>query len=367
MDIKQKHIHIEKIKLLYSHSLIPIVLSAIAGVFLVFALWEMADRTALLIWLGITFLLACLRAVLILRFKHVMPYGDAVLKWENPYVVTLLLVFVCWTAGLIWLMPRDNLTAVFIVSTFLLGLAGAAISWYSPLRYLQMTSVTLALLPMTLVLLTLGYRETFWVGISACFMYVSCMLTSVLLHKTFNGNLELAYDLEQAKLNAEDMARTDALTGLNNRRAFFDKARALFDFCKRNQQPISAVMMDIDYFKAINDRFGHACGDLALTSIATLLKNNLRESDLLCRFGGEEFAILLPNTSVHEAERIANDLKQAMTNSSIIMAHESLMSMTASFGVAELGESLEDILGYADKAMYLAKNGGRNNVMRYQA
>lgn len=367
MESKQTHIHIEKIKLLYMHSLIPIVLSAVAGLFLVAALWKLADRQQLLIWFGITLLLALMRIVIISRFKQANPQGREVLRWEQPFAVSLLLVFLSWSVGLIWIMPRDNLTAVFILNTFSLGLAGAAISWYSPLRYLQIASVSLALVPMIIVLLTLGYDQTFWVGVAACCMYVSCIITSILLQKTFNGNLELAYDLQQAKMSAEDMARTDALTGLNNRRAFFDKARLLFDYCKSNQQPVSALMLDVDHFKSINDSFGHACGDMALSSLAQLLKNNLRESDVLCRFGGEEFAVLLPNTRVSEAEEVANHLKRTMMNSTIVLAQENLLSLTASFGVTDFGETLEDLLSHADKAMYTAKNGGRNHVVKYQA
>ena len=92
-------------------------------------------------------------------------------------------------------MPRENLSAVFTLNTFSIGLAGTAISWYVTLRYLQMATISLALMPMIIVLLTLGHVETFWVGIADCCMYVSCMITSVFLQKTLNGNLELAYDL----------------------------------------------------------------------------------------------------------------------------------------------------------------------------
>lgn len=251
MEDKQRHIQIEKIKLLYQHSLIPVILSGVAGFFLVAALWQSANRQHLIVWLVITILLACIRTVLITKFQGEKPQDNEVLKWEKPYAISLLLVFLSWSLGLIWIMPRDNLSAVFILNTFSIGLAGAAISWYSPLRYLQMAAISLALIPMIIVLLTLGHEETFWVGIAACCTYVSCMITSVLLQKTFNGNLELAYDLEQAKKHAENMASLDALTGLNNRRAFFDKASLLFSYCKRSQEPISALMIDIDYFKKI--------------------------------------------------------------------------------------------------------------------
>ena len=103
-------------------------------------------------------------------------------------------------------------------------------------------------------------------------MYVSCMITSVLLQRTFNGNLEQAYALQQAKIHAEGMASTDTLTGLNNRRAFFDKASLLLAYCKRSQEPTSALMLDIDHFKKINDSYGHAAGDMALRNFARCLK-----------------------------------------------------------------------------------------------
>ncbi|MDX1915193.1 MAG: GGDEF domain-containing protein [Methylophilus sp.] len=116
----------------------------------------------------------------------------------------------------------------------------------------------------------------------------------------------------------------------------------------------------------MNDSFGHASGDVVLSRLANLLKINLRDSDLLCRFGGEEFAVLLPNTVGVEAEEIANQIKRTMMNSTIVLAQENLLSITASFGVSDTGETLEDLLSHADKAMYLAKNNGRNSVMVYQ-
>ena len=365
MDDKQEQIHIEKIKLLYQHSLIPVVLSGVAGLFLVAALWKSANQKHLLTWLAATILFACIRVMLITKFQREKPMAQAVLKWEAPYAISLLVVFLCWSVGLIWIMPRDNLSAVFILNTFSIGLAGAAISWYSPLRYLQMATISLALVPMIIVLLTLGHEETFWIGIAACCMYASCMITSVLLQRTFNGNLELAYDLEQARIYAENMASTDVLTGLNNRRAFFDKAASLFAYCKRNQQPISALMLDIDHFKIINDTYGHAAGDVALRNLAQLLKTHLRDSDIPCRFGGEEFVVLLPNTNVLEAMEMANLLKIRMMESTIALADNNAQSLTASFGVAEHGETVEDLLNNADKAMYCAKNNGRNYVMAF--
>ena len=207
MQKKQKHIHIEKIKLLYLHSLIPAVLSGVAALFLVAALWKSANQQHLMMWLAITLFLSCLRVMIITKFQHENPQDDAVLKWEKPFSISLLIVFLSWSIGPIWIMPKDSVTAVFVTNTFSVGLATAAISWYSPLRYLQMSSFSLALIPMIILLLTFGSDETFWVGVAASCMYVSCMITSVLLQKTFNYNLELACDLEVAKKEAEKEAQ----------------------------------------------------------------------------------------------------------------------------------------------------------------
>ena len=97
--------------------------------------------------------------------------------------------------------------------------------------------------------------------------------------------------------------------------------------------------------------------------MAQLLKTNLRDSDLTCRFGGEEFAVLLPNTTADVAAEMANELKKMMMSSIIALADNNALSLTASFGVAEYGETVEDLLNHADAAMYLAKNAGRNHVI----
>ena len=124
-------------------------------------------------------------------------------------------------------------------------------------------------------------------------------------------------------------------------------------------------MLDIDHFKKINDNFGHAAGDIALRNLAHLIKTHLRESDIPCRFGGEEFAVLLPNTNVTEATEMANLLKKRMMENTIALADNDALSVTASFGLAETGETVEDLLNNADKAMYAAKHYGRNHVMSY--
>ena len=121
MENKQVQFHIEKIKQLYQNSLIPIVLSGVAGLFLVVALWTSPNHLYLLIWLVVTILFACIRLMLIIKFHRKKPVLRAVLEWEAPYAISLLVVFLSWSVALIWILSRDNLSAVLILNTFSSG------------------------------------------------------------------------------------------------------------------------------------------------------------------------------------------------------------------------------------------------------
>lgn len=201
-----------------------------------------------------------------------------------------------------------------------------------------------------------------WLGILIILTIAHMIFLVSFKQKTVNGKLHFADGLSQVNAHAGNMMSTGSVTALNNRRAFFDKARLLFDDCLRQRQRLSAVMMDVDHFKNINDTYGHAAGDLVLDSLSNLLEGNLRDSDLLCRFGGEGFAIVLPNTDVKEAEKLANQFRMRMMKNNIKLDCGDEISLTASFGVANAGDSLEDLLTNADQAMYTAKYHGRNQV-----
>jgi len=178
--------------------------------------------------------------------------------------------------------------------------------------------------------------------------------------------MELNYDLEQSRKNAEVMARTDVLTGLNNRRAFFDSAQNILNQCIEQELPASILMFDLDHFKKINDEHGHAGGDIALQHVAELLKNKLRASDVSCRFGGEEFVVLLPNTVLEEARITAEKLRSLIASKAVILSPNKATNITASFGVSDTGNTIDAILHHADQAMYEAKSNGRNRVSVYK-
>lgn len=168
--------------------------------------------------------------------------------------------------------------------------------------------------------------------------------------------------LEQAVARAEELARTDVLTGLNNRRAFFDLGER---FCRRGRSghPVAVLMFDVDHFKRINDTFGHVAGDAMLRAIGQLLPPLLRPADVLGRMGGEEFAVLLPDTQAQQALAIADRLRAAI-EALEVECNGHRLRCTASFGVAvsEQAASLDTLLGEADHALLKAKRKGRNRI-----
>ena len=164
----------------------------------------------------------------------------------------------------------------------------------------------------------------------------------------------------------EVQASTDPLTGLLNRRAFQQRAEAEIALCREAGVPVSAVTVDLDGFKQINDTYGHSCGDAMLTMVAKCLRRNMRASDLVARLGGDEFAVLLPRTSLEAAGAVAEELRDSL-ESLTVEDGSFAVKVTASFGLAQVeSETLnwEHLVGNCDQALYAAKKRGGNRVMQ---
>lgn len=166
--------------------------------------------------------------------------------------------------------------------------------------------------------------------------------------------------------NARREASTDPLTGLLNRRAFTTVLTNAIAKAQAEEQPLCLLILDIDHFKGINDTYGHLVGDKVLRFVARLLTQVVKGQDTLCRFGGEEFAILLPNTSLQGAIRVAETIRGRLDGSHLRLAdgRQALGELTASIGVAcyRKGESVDQFIHRADEALYEAKRRGRNRV-----
>ena len=165
----------------------------------------------------------------------------------------------------------------------------------------------------------------------------------------------------------QTLATTDELTGLTNRRHFFEIAKRELARAARYNKPASVLMLDIDYFKQVNDQSGHAAGDILLQKFAQHCLSLIRPQDCLSRLGGEEFSILLPETNLEQAWILGERLRQSLEHAHFTIAPDTTTTITCSIGVAqklETDENFEALLSRADAALYVAKNNGRNLVCK---
>lgn len=172
-------------------------------------------------------------------------------------------------------------------------------------------------------------------------------------------------DLKDSNARLHILATTDSLTGIKNRRSFFESCDPMIPYIKRERQTLTVLAIDIDKFKFINDTYGHHTGDLALIEITKIISHILRKSDIFGRIGGEEFAILLPNTALDGAKLVAEKMREAIESFELYTTNKSKIAITISIGIATMNENdyrTEDILLRADEALYCAKNSGRNQV-----
>ncbi|WP_157673909.1 sensor domain-containing diguanylate cyclase [Cognaticolwellia beringensis] len=266
--------------------------------------------------------------------------GEQLLITKVAIILTSFLVIIFLSLGFLALKNGHEMVKFFIPAAFM-GAGGAAISavttWgYIPYNTLLFHSIEVGMLiEMSILALALAF------------------------------NLK---EMDNARIIAEVNAQVDYLTQLYNRRAFTDVTMPQWHLGIREKKNSSLILLDIDFFKKINDDYGHAAGDEVLKGIAFTLKQKIRKSDVLARWGGEEFIIFLPSTNKAAAIKLANVMRKKIEKMLILHDGNSL-KITASFGVAESNErsnKLEDLIKLADIALYKAKNSGRNRVCDIQ-
>jgi diguanylate cyclase (GGDEF)-like protein len=219
------------------------------------------------------------------------------------------------------------------------------------ITHVSMSSVTAmtvwGLIPYT----TLGYRA----------IEIAMVIDAILLSIALADQLRI---INESKLEAERLAMTDHLTGINNRRAFYERVNPQWNTGQRKQRDMSIILMDIDYFKSINDNYGHPAGDKVLIHLAHTLVDNVRAGDIVARWSGDEFILFLPETSLDEATEIAERFREVIEQS-VIETDKGNIRFTSSMGIAHnviMDISLDDLIKLADMNLYKAKQQGRNQV-----
>lgn len=176
---------------------------------------------------------------------------------------------------------------------------------------------------------------------------------------------DLVNELHQQIETLKDQAQTDALTGLYNYRFFAEALPREMERSQRSFQPVCMILIDVDHFKKLNDQWGHEIGNQVLIHLADIIRKTIRKLDIPCRYGGEEFAVILPNTDLRHSISVAKRIRETIEQSTLTLSTNSI-SITASLGVDEYrphhNDSTESFVERVDTWLYQAKHAGRNNV-----
>lgn len=354
----------DKIRLLYRQSFQAVFSTIIVAALWAALMWGHASHSSLLIWLSLLSVGSVARIALFVLYQRRCTDNN-VLKWINPYALTVFYSALVWGVGTLWAMPSDSFLYQSLTYVFLIGLAGAALSAYGVFRGMTIAIVCAVLLPCTTYFLLSGGREQLVLAVAGIWFLLTTLRAIDVHNKTLEESFRRGHQLEAARLVAEHQARTDPLTGLNNRRAFTDTTEAILRMAAREGRSTSIMLIDIDDFKRINDNHGHATGDAALLHVSRLLIDSLRASDVYGRYGGDEFAVLLPNTELTAAREVAEKLIQMLAQRPLPTG--GALPLTLSIGLAGDAFDAETLISHADTAMYRAKRAGKNRVELYTA
>lgn len=352
----------EKLEILFHHSYPGVIFSVLTAILLVAALWSVQSHVLLLTWAAAVFLTAAIRMGYFVRYRLQKRSPEQLLGWEKPYFCVLIISALIWGLGAVIVVPEDSQFHQAVVVCFLMGLVAGAVSAYSIDRRLTLWVVVVLMFPIAIWLFLQNTAETMPMA-AAGLLFFGWLIKSTRVHsETLHRNLVLKHELQRSTDRAEYLARTDVLTGLYNRRAFYEQLVSLGDYSQRHKESLAVIMMDLDHFKDINDSYGHSAGDGVLETVGTIFRSITRTSDICTRLGGEEFGVLIRKCNLQDAQVLAEKLRKEIASTEF-EAEGKAYSVTASFGVASGTADAVETLKRADQAMYRAKEQGRNRVV----
>ena len=374
-----------QLELLMQNLSAGLLLSQIAGVIAATALlWTTVHGDHLLIWVIVLF------AVLLLRSWH-MKYALRKRLFESsPRQLARYLIAGACVTGLLWVaafMHLSTFAAPTIQYLFLLVivlLASLAMGASVAVREYYIAYVMSSLWPISWWCLARYWDVPYYAMVGLVLLLASGVLMFVCnnIYESYKSMLQLSWEREtlvddlqsrneelaSAKERLDELAHTDGLTGLANRRALDERLEMELRRAPRAGRDLSVVMLDVDYFKAFNDNYGHAAGDEVLAGIAEVLKKSVsRAADFVARYGGEEFMVVLPNTDLMGARGVAVEIQKGLARAAIQHAHSPVAAyLTVSQGIALVKAServtLSECIQRVDDALYAAKQEGRNTI-----
>lgn len=334
----------------------------IVSIAFVFLFSRYIPFTVLAIWFCCQLLLAVLRIANGQLFKKCLAAKDEQGLANNEWFFILLNVYQAgtWAASSILLMiyaPQPFELVSFVVA---IGIITAATLSMSSLYRVYLVFFFGMIIPQIAIMLYYGeHQHIAMVTFSIIYIPATILLSRYILRSQLSS-IEAHEEIERSALAFRKQSITDNLTNLYNRRYFFEIATNILLMAHREKKPVTLLMLDIDHFKRINDTYGHQAGDTALVSISQNIHTLMRKSDIFARVGGEEFAIILQNTSLDGAKVLAEKIRLNIQNQPVLTE---AITITLSIGIAELSDenpTIEKLYMQADKHLYQAKQNGRN-------
>lgn len=366
-----------QIRMLYEQGNTIQFLGILTGILAVTMFWELSDHGMLLLWLAVHVIVSALRLRLNAQFARQQHSGvRSMQKWANLYVAGTFISGLTWASLCLFYdasWPAPYQLILFAIYT---GIISASYSTHAPyfIAYIVFYLPPSVYLAYTLLQ---QHAEGFRILTALVTIYILVMYFSALkyhrsvtrLLETHFENERLANELSSSNRRLSSLADTDELTGLYNRRSMFNRLGSEWNRHFRSRTMLSLLYIDLDCFKQYNDTYGHEAGDQCLIRIAKLLHNHaLRSSDMAARFGGEEFALILPETSRQDAERIAASIINDLAHLHIPHTGSSVIGhVTVSIGIASMVPDEPDndsaLRERADQMLYEAKHAGRNRLV----
>ncbi|PKH85090.1 GGDEF domain-containing protein [Colwellia sp. Bg11-28] len=338
-----------------------IVSSAYFWIFIKFIPFEI-----LVVWFVFQMFLAMYRFYNAIMFKKYLAQKthEKIEKNELYFMLSNVFQAAMWTISSVLSIVYAPQPYELVSLIMIIGIITAAALSMSSLYKAYLLFFFSMIIPQIIIMISFGEHQHIGLVV-LIFIYIpATILLSRAIYNSRLSSIEANDSLEKSVNELHRLSIMDNLTNIYNRRYFFEMSKKLIATAFREQKPVSLIMLDIDLFKRVNDNYGHQAGDYILIDLVKELEKVIRKSDVFARIGGEEFTILLNNTSLERAKVIAEKMRLTIENK-VFIYNTTSIDITISIGVSELNTentSIEDLYKRADKQLYRAKHKGRNRV-----
>jgi diguanylate cyclase (GGDEF)-like protein len=338
---------------LYSNARFSIAGVLISAFFFILFQWRNIASEVWLGWITAILLINLPRLILVKRFYHKLDRGEITYRnvqlWERRFYYGVFLSSLSWSAVSLFPFQHDLLKSLLFTALLLVGMSSASIVTLITSLMMGLTFLTATMLPLIARSLLSGEMALMVLALLGLTYYVIFANMAYRLHHTVIDNISL-------KIENEELSLKDVLTGLWNRRQLYLFAEQLFMQKERSQETFSIIMLDLDHFKDFNDSSGHLAGDRLLSQIAYIITSESRSVDLVVRYGGEEFMVVLPRADGGQAARVAERIRLGVRE-------QTAVSISAGIAGYRNDETFEQMIARADKALYQAKEQGRDRIV----